>query len=272
MQSTGQVAEDTAAKASQNSDYRVGTLAQQRGASSLVSPSASTLVAGAGALTITPNRTPSFAPAVSLNNYSPARDNRKTFTSGALGPEDFASKTRADPVATLSAATDGARSSAGSYLTRGEAARTTRSRTAFTVNAGNAMTGLGVDLALSPRITVEESDAFRSTRAGAEVRIGQNLDLRGADAENPNWYVFAGADGEAVVWDMRQGGGMDVAGGAFTLQDKVTVGDMQAGISFEQAGTQMSVSYIQRDYRYENGARSQSGTEDFAALTLTWRR
>lgn len=136
--------------------------------------------------------------------------------------------------------------------------------------ATGAQTGLGVDVAIAPRASVLETSTFRSTRAGAEVRVGQGLDLRGQDVDQPSWYIFAGADGEAVVWDVA-GQGLNVMGGGVTLQDKVTMGEMQAGLAFEQAGTQIAVSYLRREFDYENGSIRRSTEGDFAAVTLTWR-
>jgi hypothetical protein len=150
-----------------------------------------------------------------------------------------------------------------------EAVRTLDAGYTFVANTDD--TGLGLDLAVRPRISLNEQGDVRTTRAGAEVRIGQNLDLRGQNAKNSNWYLFAGADGEAIIWDVQRGGGA-FADDEFTLQDKVTVGDVQAGIAFQSPAGQMSVSYIQRDFEYRNGAISRSGEEEFAAITLTWRR
>lgn len=140
----------------------------------------------------------------------------------------------------------------------------------YTFVANKADTGLGLDLSVSPRVSFDTNGDVRTTRAGAEVRVGANLDLRGQNARNSNWYFFAGADGEAVVWDVQRGGN-SLIDGQFTLQDKVTIGDVQAGIGFESPAGHMSVSYINREYEYRNGEIARSGDEDFVALTLTWR-
>ena len=140
----------------------------------------------------------------------------------------------------------------------------------YTFVANSQKTGLGLDLALKPRLSVNDEGALKTTRAGAEVRVGQNLDLRGKNARNANWYFFAGADGEAVVWDIQRTGA-DITNGQVTLQDRVTIGDVQAGIAWESPAGQMSISYISREFEYRNGAISRSGEEDFAAVTLSWR-
>lgn len=154
---------------------------------------------------------------------------------------------------------------------RGKVSQPQNLNAGYTFLADSEKTGFGLDLAVRPHVTINDEGAVRSTRAGAEVRVGQNLDLRGQNANNSNWYLFAGADGEAVVWDVQRTGLNDLTNGQVTLQDKVTVGDVQAGIAFESPAGQMSISYIERDYEYRNGAISRSGTEEFAAVTLTWR-
>ncbi len=141
----------------------------------------------------------------------------------------------------------------------------------YTFIANKQDTGLGLDLAVRPHVSINAQGDVRTTRAGAEVRVGQNLDLRGQKARNSNWYFFAGADGEAVVWDVQRRGS-SLTDGQVTLQDKVTIGDVQAGIAFQSPAGQMSISYIQREFEYRNGAISRSGEEEFAAVTLTWRR
>ena len=142
----------------------------------------------------------------------------------------------------------------------------------YTLTANREQTGLGMDLSVTPHISVDEVGDMTSTRAGAEVRIGYDLDRRGKSTKNSNWYLFAGADGEALVWDVQRARTRGIADGQVTLQDRVTVGDVQAGIGWETESARMSISYIEREYEYRNGAISRTGDEDFVALTLSWRR
>ena len=66
-------------------------------------------------------------------------------------------------------------------------------------------TGLGFDVGIAPRIEITRDGQFASRRFGGEVRVGQNFDKRGEEASS-GWYLFAGADGEALVWEPDEEG------------------------------------------------------------------
>jgi len=56
------------------------------------------------------------------------------------------------------------------------------------------------------------------------------------------------------------------------LTDQVTVGDLQAGISIQRSGGQLSLSYIRREVKYQDRNGSFSENEDFAGVSFTMRR
>jgi hypothetical protein len=134
-----------------------------------------------------------------------------------------------------------------------------------------AMTGLNFDVGVAPRIAVREEGELLSQRVGGEVRIGRDFDILGKDGQPTGWYIFAGADGEALVWDA---GNTSFAPNLndMSLTDQVTVGDMQAGVSVHRAGGELSLSYIRREVKYEDRNGSISDTEDFAGVSFTMRR
>lgn len=138
-------------------------------------------------------------------------------------------------------------------------------------SAPKEMTGLKFDVGVAPRIAVREDGEILTQRFGGEVRIGQDFDLLDSDGQPQGWYLFAGADGEALVWDNDRNGFTPQLGN-MTLTDQVTVGDLQAGISIQRGGGQLSLSYIRREvkYRDRNGAFSEN--EDFAGVSFTMRR
>lgn len=137
---------------------------------------------------------------------------------------------------------------------------------ALSAPAGNFEVGI------APRFSVTRDGSYSAKRVGGEVRIGQNFDQRGNGEADSSWYLFAGADGEALVWEPDSTGSMDMSVNDMALRDKVTVGDMQAGISLQRGDGQLSLSYIRREVEYSDRAFGASETEDFAGVSFTIRR
>ena len=130
----------------------------------------------------------------------------------------------------------------------------------------------GIDLQLIPRASLNFGDEHSSALVGAVVKIGQ--DLREIDPNDTSrWYVFAGADAEALTYTAD--GPSRLTAGRFNLQDKIIVGDAQAGFGYKIGDADIALTYIRRDvnsFGLEPGDSAISYTEDAAALSLTWRR
>jgi len=182
----------------------------------------------------------------------------------------------ADPKAALSSRrlyssaimTDVAADRAGASLS--PVPREQRSLSAeIALSAPSEQTGLGFDVGIAPRVEITRDGQYASRRFGGEVRIGQNFDKRG---ESPisSWYLFAGADGEALVWEPDEQG--RVAVGTMALHDQVTVGDIQAGVSIQRGMGQLSFSYIRREVEYRERTLGASENEDFAGVSFTIKR
>ena len=137
--------------------------------------------------------------------------------------------------------------------------------------APRALTGLKFDVGVAPRIAVRDDGELLSQRVGGEVRIGKDLNILDKNGQPQGWYIFAGADGEALIWDA---GNTSFAPNLndMSLTDQVTVGDLQAGVSIQRAGGELSLSYIRREVKYEDRNGSFSNTEDFAGVSFTMRR
>lgn len=133
-------------------------------------------------------------------------------------------------------------------------------------SAPKAQTGLDFDVGFAPRFTVQDEGSFERRRVGAEVRLGQDFDARGS-APAEGWYVFAGADGEALVWERGDAGLVDFDG--MKLRDQITVGDMQAGFAIHRGGGELSLSYIRREIEYSDRNGGFSTNEDFAGVSFT---
>jgi len=130
-----------------------------------------------------------------------------------------------------------------------------------------------VDIELIPRASVRFNDDSSSALVGALVRIGDDL-KDGEEFKSNAWYIFAGADAEAVTYSPSN---LDrVANGNFHLQDRVIVGDAQAGVGYRLSNsTDISLGYFRREvtsFGNEQNMQSTNFTEDAAALSFTWRR
>ncbi|MAJ08557.1 hypothetical protein [Ponticaulis sp.] len=126
----------------------------------------------------------------------------------------------------------------------------------------------GSGLYLSPRYT-----AFSSNDAGfegysAEIRFGNVVQFERGEATS-GWYVFAAADGEALSVSTNNFSLSDGAPMTMSLDDQITIGDLQAGVSTYFGGTQFTISYIETEASYSApGGISHSERESFAGFSL----
>ena len=123
----------------------------------------------------------------------------------------------------------------------------------------------GLDLSLTPRASMRFNDEESAALVGAVVEIGKDL-REGSEFESDTWYVFAGADAEALTYSPNSIGRL--TSGQFHLQDRIIVGDAQAGVGYRMGDADVSLSYMRR----EATAEDFSFTEDAAALSFTWKR
>ena len=123
----------------------------------------------------------------------------------------------------------------------------------------------GLDLSLTPRAVLRFNDESSSAVVGAVVEIGEDL-RKGSEFDNNTWYFFAGADAEALTYSPNSVGRL--TSGQFHLQDRIIVGDAQAGLGYRIGDADVSLSYLRR----EATAEDFSFKEDAAALSFTWKR
>jgi hypothetical protein len=136
----------------------------------------------------------------------------------------------------------------------------------------------GLDFSVSHHEGSNQGPTGQAMTSGAEVRIGQGLASGLAPRfrsppswSHPAWYVFAASGRQALTFTPSTD--PEALNRNFRLQDRVNIGDVQAGISMEAAGLQASLSYVQRQVTTMDAIRHQErAEEDFAGLTLTWRR
>lgn len=123
----------------------------------------------------------------------------------------------------------------------------------------------GLDLTLTPRASLRFDDDISSTAVGAHIEIGEDL-REGSGFKNNTWYFFAGADAEAVTYSPSSVG--RITAGEFHLQDRILVGDAQAGLGYRIGDADVSLSYKRREATTEEFKFK----EDAAALSFTWKR
>lgn len=118
----------------------------------------------------------------------------------------------------------------------------------------------------------DQGDIERESR-GSELRLGRGLrDLpRNRPSATPTWYVFAASEDEALVWRPGARNAFGGSGSSFALQDRVEIGDIQAGVTYEHYGWQASLAYVEREISVRSGSRTFTQDEDFAGFTLTMR-
>ncbi len=130
----------------------------------------------------------------------------------------------------------------------------------------------GLDVAFAQRGGVgfnEQGDIERQSR-GSELRLGRGLrdDER---SSTPTWYVFAASDDEAITWRPGVRNAFGGSGASFALRDRVEIGDIQAGITYERDGWQASIAYVEREISANTGVYTVYQDENFAGFTLTMR-
>lgn len=136
--------------------------------------------------------------------------------------------------------------------------------------AGRERTGMPVDVSIAQRAafgSTEEGDINRR-RTGAEIRVGALGDpSTGMSGSRSRIYMFAASDNEAVTWQPGS-----VTQGYAYQDDRVEIGDVQAGVTYERGPIQASIAYVEREVNYTSGQQSVSNDENFAGFTLTMRR
>lgn len=139
------------------------------------------------------------------------------------------------------------------------------------LEADRFSSGLPVDVSIAQRASFgadAEGDINRTGR-GSELRIGRSLGdpTTGMSGDNSRIYVFAASDDEAVTWTPGT-----VMRGYSYQEDRVEVGDIQAGVTYERGPMQASLAYVEREVSHHYGQHSVSADENFAGVTLTMRR
>lgn len=138
------------------------------------------------------------------------------------------------------------------------------------------------DVDVSPHAGVGFGAGGGQAEAGAEVRLGQNLDdevedrlnamgVRDGEAfgEAGRWYLFAAASGRAVGLNMlRRDNGWDQAGWS-TDGSSALIGDAHVGVGWRKGPVQAAVGYVHREVKGQHMIWGQE-TRDDQILALSF--
>ena len=129
-----------------------------------------------------------------------------------------------------------------------------------------AVPGLNISLAQRASLGADRHGDINRQGRGSEVRVALG-DPGRSSANEPEHrvYLFAGSDDEALTWQPGSNGN------GVQLQDRVEVGDRQAGVTYERHGVQASLAYVERKVSATVGQTTHSDNESFAGVTLTMR-
>lgn len=129
----------------------------------------------------------------------------------------------------------------------------------------------GLDVSFAQRAGLgfnRQGDVDRQSR-GSELRFGRVEQQR--HSREPTWYFFAASEDEALTWRPGVRSEFGGQGAGFNVQDRVEIGDLQAGVTYERDGWQASLAYVEREVSVRSGARTISEDENFAGFTFTMR-
>jgi hypothetical protein len=133
----------------------------------------------------------------------------------------------------------------------------------------------GFDVAFAQRggLGFNEHGDINSHSRSSELRLGRGLRSmpRDTPSATPKWYVFAASEDEALIWRPGSGSEFGDSEQGFALQDRVEIGDVQAGITYEANGWQTSFAYVRREVSVQAGHQTFSEDSNFVGFTLTMR-
>lgn len=139
----------------------------------------------------------------------------------------------------------------------------------------------GLETDALPSLTVGLGDLRDYVQTGVSFRIGQGLDsdfgvprvrpgLSGGDAFRPTrpfaWYVFGGADGQAVAYDLLLQA-TPFRGGPH-VSETWDVGELQAGFAVMAYGLRLTVAYVAQTQEFRN---QTGGLHQFGSASISLR-
>ncbi len=137
--------------------------------------------------------------------------------------------------------------------------------------AGGGDAPIDVSIAQRASIGADSNGDLNRRGTGQELRVGSGL-VRDRDTSGePSVYMFVASDDEALTWEPGARSEFGGRGSSLALQERVEVGDMSAGVTYERDGVQASLAYVEREQSARVGGRTVSQDQAFTGVTVTVR-
>jgi hypothetical protein len=140
--------------------------------------------------------------------------------------------------------------------------------------AGGGDAPLDVSIAQRASIGSDSNGDLNRRGSGQELRVGRGL-VRNRDEEGngePSVYMFVASEDEALTWEPGARSEFGGEGSSLALQqERVEIGDMSAGVTYERNGIQASLAYVEREQSARVGGRTVSQDQAFTGVTVTMR-
>lgn len=119
--------------------------------------------------------------------------------------------------------------------------------------------------AFSPIAPDDDEDALvLSGRLGAIWRFGEGLAQPRDPGEAGSWYLYAGADAQALTWRLGDAPVTAVSAAALRVEDVAMIGDAQAGFAYRLGPGDLTFGFVHREIRHE----SASADEQFGGVSF----
>jgi hypothetical protein len=129
------------------------------------------------------------------------------------------------------------------------------------------------EISLSRRARIASAEDEDARGGATEVRVGRGLLREQAAVQSGSRaYAFIASDDDAMTWRPYARSAFGGRGDALALQNRVEVGDLTAGVTYERNGVQASLAYVEREESTRVGRESFSLDQSFTGVTITMRR
>jgi len=129
--------------------------------------------------------------------------------------------------------------------------------------------GFDVSFAQRAGIGFDRQGDVQSQSRGSELRFVRTH--RNRTSRDARWYIFAASEDEALTWGPATRNDFGGLRSSFGVQDRVEIGDMQAGITYERDGWQASLAYVERRVNITTSSGTIGHDENFTGVTWTMR-